>query len=278
LAGSENGLAARACRSDPKCAIAYTSLRGRAKHFGVSDRYWRCNSKQQVRTPSMAFQNRTEMMTAQYPLAHNPRLEVVAAWVATVAPCLVPGATQSRDDTETIIDHLRRKRVSDEAIATVLVWSHYNWTVQDMRISHQMIIVESRRKGPQQPTGTGARGKIDMGVVKRRAKELDGLYNANRHNPEYQEKLRNELIGLLKQLDDPSGGDPMPGRGQMETQREKLRTIQEEILQTAGQLGRDVSLQLGPLGVHRARGGFAPTPDRPGTPYRPPPLRNPPRR
>lgn len=61
---------------------------------------------------------------------------------------------------------------------------------------------QSRTQDPQQPTGFGARGKNDPGVVKKRTKELDGRYNANIHNPEYQEKLPNELISLLQQLDD----------------------------------------------------------------------------
>jgi hypothetical protein len=88
---------------------------------------------------------------------------------------------------------------------------------------------QSRTQDPRKPTGFGARGKIDPGFVKKRAKELDVLYNDNTHNPEDPEKLPSELINLLQQPDHPSGGDPMPGQGQMETLREQIEMIRRMI-------------------------------------------------
>jgi hypothetical protein len=231
----------------------------------------------------MSYLSLTEQAITKTPLPANLNLDQIANWVVSVVPSMKSGGVQTQKDTGLVIDHLRfRKHLRDEVIGAALAKSGYKWTVpmhySGVSMSMGMIELQRAQNAPPPPTSMGPRGKADKDAIKLKADALGILYSANAHNPEVQEKARKDLLALLNQMDDTGPGDPMPGRGQWERERERLAKVRQEILLTAGELGRQVSLQLGPLGVHRARGGFAPTPDLPGAPYRGPNLRNTPRR
>ena len=213
-------------------------------------------------------------------LPANFTVDQAAGWVLSVVPCLSARGTQSESDTALVIDHLRYSgHLRDEVIAAVLMKTGYKWTVpmrdQGVAMSLGMLSYQRGQITTQQ-TSMGPRGKPDKDAIKMRAAALGARYSANAHAPDVQEKAWNDLLALLNQVDDTgSGDDPMPGRGAMEKDLDRLERVRKEILLNAGALGREMTLRLGPLGLHRARGGFVPTPDRPGTPYRPPNLTRP---
>jgi hypothetical protein len=221
----------------------------------------------------------TQTAISRTRLPANADVDQVANWILAVAPCLKPGVAQSAEDTEAILGHLRN-RVSVNVIAAALRKTGYDWTlsVQDVQLStalgaRQMGDQASRRADTH--SRMGASPRFDLDYVKLKAAELETRYLANPHNPELQERLRKDLEVLLIKLAD-SMPDPMPGRGQMADQRERLRLTREEILLNAARnVGAHIR-QLGPLALDRLKRHERP--DAAGVPYRAPNLRTAPRR
>jgi hypothetical protein len=231
------------------------------------------------RKPDMSgFQNLTVHNISRNPLPAKAGVDQVANWILSVVPCGTADYTQTASDTDAVIGHLKHK-VGDEVIAAALHKTGYRWTLSmnHLHVSTAMRIREvqeqtARNANSQRQTSMGSAVRIDPTYARTKAAQLETLYVANAHNPEYQEKLRQELEALLIALDDPSP-DPMPGRGQMADRREQLRRVQQEILlNSARNVGAHIR-HLGPLALDRLRRHERPDPR--GVPYRAPNLRTP---
>jgi len=173
-----------------------------------------------------------------------------------VVPCLAPGAAQSAHDSQAIIEHLRYNTfLDDNDIAAALISTGYKWTVGRDTVGMAMVQIrfqwESARTNNTPPApSVGLPSRSIIIDIKLRAQELDALYRANGHNPDYQGQLLKQMVDLLYAAD--GGGDPPPGRGSLERERERLRQTREEILRNSPNIAR-VMQNLGPLALDRIR-------------------------
>jgi hypothetical protein len=182
----------------------------------------------------------------------------IVNWIYQVAPSLVRGGRQSEEDTGHIIHHLLSRGAYEELIAKCLAMTAYKWTVsrEYRRIALALASAELGRtqNTPPPQTRMNPRSKYSSFSIKQRAAELRAIFDANPHNPAVQKKAMQDLLALLNMLDDPGTPDPMPGRGRMETDRERIQKVQNEILLTSRELGRQIVLYLGPGGLQRRQG------------------------
>ncbi len=158
----------------------------------------------------------------------DPR--AIANWISSIVPCMASGHSQSARDTSLIISALSREPI--EVIDRALAMTGYAWDFSEPPIFYARAKQMRAMANPSKHATMGPAKPIDPTWAKMRAEQLNTLYLANQHNPEFQKRLAEALLDLLMQAGN--------GFNKMRQDKDKLQRVQEEIMNTARELNGHV--------------------------------------
>ena len=114
-------------------------------------------------------------------------IRAIANWINSIAPCMASGHSQSARDTSLIVSALSREPI--EIIDHALAMTGYTWDFAEPPAFYARAKQMRAMANPSKHATMGPAKPIDPTWAKMRAEQLNTLYVANQHNPEFQKRL-----------------------------------------------------------------------------------------